>query len=66
MMRCSRFCLTLFSCPEYVLIAYQENMVQVAFLLSDDEVDGLVGHPVDQAEVEPGDDHEADDDRGGV
>src|SRR5215208_8025476 len=24
--RCSRFCLTLFSCPEYVLMTYQRNM----------------------------------------
>src|ERR1022692_1423973 len=33
--RCSRFCLTFFSCPEYVLTTYQRNMT--AFL--DDGVD---------------------------
>src|ERR1700726_373336 len=60
--RCSRFCLTLFSCPEYVLTTYQRNMT--VFL--DDCVDDLAGDVVGDAEEDAGDDDEAEYNAGGL
>src|SRR5271166_2974654 len=57
--RCSRLCLTLFSCPEYVLTTYQRNIQT-----SEDEFDDFLGDRVGQAEVGAGDGDEADDDGG--
>src|SRR5258708_27325783 len=58
--RCSRLCLTLFSCPEYVLTTYQRNIQET----SEDEFDEFFGDEVGGAEVGPGDGDEADDDGG--
>src|SRR3954464_8394447 len=54
--RCSRFCLTLFSCPEYVLTAYQRNMALEDFLNQFGE------DRVQRTEVRPDDDHEEEND----
>src|SRR5437763_16545856 len=56
--RCSRLCLTLFSWPEYVLTTYQRNILLL--LLLKDPIHQVRGDRVSQAEVQPGDDHEAD------
>src|SRR5206468_5293201 len=41
--RCSRLALTLFSCPEYVLIAYQRNMRLPQEDVLDEALEDLVG-----------------------
>src|SRR6202035_3554803 len=56
--RCSRLCLTLFSWPEYVLTTYQRNIQDP----SEDEFDDFLGDVISQAEVGPGDGHEAEHD----
>src|SRR5229473_7173966 len=61
-MRCSRLCLTLFSCPEYVLTTYQRNIQRIP--LAQDEFDDFFCDEVCRAEVGPGDGDEADDDGG--
>src|SRR6476659_8634578 len=60
-MRCSRFVLTLFSCPEYVLITYQRNMpTSLQKNVADEGTDQLVGAPEVCADDQDGND---DDDR---
>src|SRR3954463_9003183 len=59
--RCSRFCLTLFSCPEYVLTAYQRN-ISLAALPLEDCVDQLREDRVERAQVNTHDQHEEEDD----
>src|SRR4051794_3065124 len=54
--RCSRFCLTLFSCPEYVLTAYQRNMFFRSRL--EDCLDELREDRVQSAQVGTDDQHE--------
>src|SRR5438874_2813720 len=46
--RCSRFCLTLFSWPEYVLTTYQRNIrsTREGALLFQYEVDKFLGHQI--------------------
>src|SRR3954453_9831830 len=58
--RCSRFCLTLFSCPEYVLTAYQRNIVFQSRL--EDCLDQLREERVEPAEVGAHDQHEEEND----
>src|SRR5215211_2985233 len=61
-MRCSRLCLTLFSCPEEVLMTYQRNM-EIAFSEgsgswcwgSNAPLDGPVENGVPRSEVGVGD-----------
>src|ERR687889_97231 len=53
--RCSRFCLTLFSCPEYVLTAYQRNIAKSRL---EDGLDESREESAKTAEVGPDDDHE--------
>src|SRR3954469_13420508 len=58
--RCSRFCLTLFSCPEYVLTAYQRNIVFRSRL--EDCLDELREDRVQAAQVGTDDQHEEEND----
>src|SRR3954452_2590929 len=58
--RCSRFCLTLFSCPEYVLTAYQRNMFFRSRL--EDCLDELREDRVQSAQVGTDDQHEEEND----
>src|SRR3954469_16626445 len=58
--RCSRFCLTLFSCPEYVLTAYQRNIVFASRL--EDFLDELREDRVQPAQVGTDDQHEEEND----
>src|SRR4051812_39536344 len=58
--RCSRFCLTLFSCPEYVLTAYQRNMFFRSRL--EDCLDELREDRVQAAQVGTDDQHEEEND----
>src|SRR3954469_17902747 len=58
--RCSRFCLTLFSCPEYVLTAYQRNIVFRSRL--EDCLDELREDRVQSAQVGTDDQHEEEND----
>src|SRR5215216_739708 len=57
--RCSRFCFTFFSCPEYVLTAYQRN---IGWVLLDDLLDQSREDRVEQPEVAAGDQDEHQDD----
>src|SRR5215216_1625238 len=57
--RCSRFCFTFFSCPEYVLTAYQRN---IGWVLLDDLLDESGEDRVEQPEVAAGDQDEHQDD----
>src|SRR3954470_21388659 len=61
--RCSRFCLTLFSCPEYVLTAYQRNMFFEVLGL-EDLLDQLREDRVQRTQVRADDQHEEEDDPG--
>src|ERR1700678_163939 len=64
MTRCSRLCLTLFSCPEYVFTTYHRN---IQFRVSlQDEFDDFLGDGVGGAEVQPGDDDEPEHDGCGL
>src|SRR5665811_1360794 len=58
--RCSRLCLTLFSCPEYVLITYQRN-IQDLFRVgsSQDQIHELAEDQVERPQV-CGGDHDED------
>src|SRR4051794_23379035 len=62
-MRCSRFVLTLFSCPEYVLITYQRNMPTS---LQKDVADEGADQLVDAPEIGTDDEHGDDDDDGSL
>src|SRR3954453_14671791 len=62
-MRCSRFVLTLFSCPEYVLITYQRNMPTS---LQKDVADEGADQLVDAPEIGADDEHGDDDDDGSL
>src|SRR3954471_14134932 len=58
--RCSRFCLTLFSCPEYVLTAYQRNIFFLRIRL-EDLLDQLREDRVQRTQVRAHDQHEEED-----
>src|SRR6185437_6758261 len=58
--RCSRLCLTLFSCPEYVLTTYQRNI----HTTSEDEFDDFLCDDVGEAEIRAGDGDEPEHDGG--
>src|SRR3954453_18297818 len=62
--RCSRFCLTLFSCPEYVLTAYQRNMFFRSRL--EDCLDELREDRVHSAQVGTDDQHEEENEPRGL
>src|SRR3954454_2008099 len=65
--RCSRLCLTLFSCPEYVLTTYQRNIeVSVCRSWLEDGVHDAREEGVQQSKVAACDHHEDDDDGRGL
>src|SRR5436853_82173 len=63
MIRCSRLVFTLFSCPEYVLIAYHLNMIDPLLAqedVLDEPLEREVGDPEIGADDRAGDEHDDD------